>query len=134
MRFSHWKKFKTWRIEDFKRLIYLIIHFWQSAFKIFVYIFQLYVSHCSEKKLPLIKNILVLPTWGQIYTVSVLQPILSAFFLMKHPVRAERVFYHFRSYVFLFLFLFSFFFKKKKPISWLPPFFSFLRKCCRKLG
>ena len=40
----------------------------------------------SKKKLPPLKRILALPTWGQICTVSVLQPFLSDFFQMKHPV------------------------------------------------
>ena len=40
-----------------------------------------------EKKLPPLKRILALPTWGQICTVSVLQPFLSDFFQMEHPVK-----------------------------------------------
>ena len=37
------------------------------------------------KKLPPLKCILALPTWGQICTISMLQPFLSDFYQMEHP-------------------------------------------------
>ena len=41
----------------------------------------------EHKKLLPLKRILVLPTWIQIHTVSVMQPFISDFFQMEHPVR-----------------------------------------------
>ena len=42
------------------------------------------------KKLPPLKHILALPTWGQICTVSVLQPFEISIFQMKHPVTFDK--------------------------------------------
>ena len=61
---------------------------WEVAdffnFRKFVYIFQLFVYNFS-KNLPPLKHILALPTLGQIYTVTKLQPFEISTFQMKHP-------------------------------------------------
>ena len=42
------------------------------------------------KNLPHLKHILALPTWGQICTISELQPLISNFFQMVPPVTQRR--------------------------------------------
>ena len=62
---------------------------WEAAvfsnFRKFVYIFQLFVYNFS-KKLPPLKRILALPTWGQKSLISELQPFEKGNFDLGHPV------------------------------------------------
>ena len=63
---------------------------WEAAvfpnFWKFVYIFQLFVYNFSKKKLPPLKHILALPTWGQKCLVSEIEQIEKANFDLGHPV------------------------------------------------
>ena len=65
----------VWKLADF------------FNFRKFVYIFQLFVYNFSNK-LPPLKHILALPTWGQKCTVSELQAFAIPKFQVKHPVYA----------------------------------------------
>ena len=56
-----------------------------SNFQKFVYIFQLFVYNFS-KKLPPLKHILALPTWGQKCLVSEIEQIEKVNFGLGHPV------------------------------------------------